>query len=77
MKQFLARAAGLAMVAGAVYVARVALPARYPGFFKATGVAVLITRSDIDRLVTVYGIIGAVGGAGLVLMVVGIGRRGR
>jgi hypothetical protein len=76
MKQLLARAAGLALVAAAIYATRVTLPARYPVIFKATGVAA-VTRSDVNTVARANGITGAVGGFGLGLLVLGRGRRAR
>ena len=73
MKQLLARLIGLGLVVAAIHVARMTLPAKYPLVFKATGVAV-VTRSDINKLATAYGITGAVGGVGLALLVLGVGK---
>ncbi len=76
MKQILARIIGLGLAVGAVYVAKVKLPAEYPLVFKATGVAI-VTRSDINTVATAYAITGALGGLGLGLLLLGIGKRTR
>ena len=73
MKQLLIRLIGVALAGGAIYVARVKLPAKYPLVFRATGVAV-VTRSDVDKVATAYGITGAVGGLGLAVAL-GLGKR--
>lgn len=74
MKEILVRIIGLALIAAAIYGARVRLPAAYPAVFRVIGVAV-VTRSDINKVATAYGVTGAVGGFGLALVVLGTGRR--
>ena len=73
MKQWLARLIGLALLVAAIHLVRVTLPAKHHFVFKATGVAV-VTRSDINKLAAAYGITGAVGGVGLALLVLGVGK---
>ena len=75
MKQILWRIIGLALVAAAVYVARVKLPAAFPLVFRATGMAV-VTRSDINKVAVAYCITGAAGGLGLALAL-GLGSRAK
>lgn len=65
---------GLVLLVCALYVIRIALPRAYPAIFKITGAA-LVTRTDIDKVSTVYATAGAVGGVGLALMILGLGRR--
>ena len=58
---------GAALFGGAIYFARVRLPAAYPAAVKATGVAV-VTREAMDRLATAYLATGVAGGFGLGLI---------
>jgi len=77
MKAMLIKLVGVALLVGAVYLARVRLPAAYPAAVKATGVAV-VSREAMDRLAAVYLATGAAGGFGLGLILwPWAGRRGR
>jgi len=77
MKAMWIKLVGVALLSGAVYLARVRLPAAYPAAVKTTGIAV-VTREAMDRLATAYLATGAAAGFGLGLILWPLaGRRGR